>query len=65
MTFFFKLIFLLIIFMIENLNNIESENRIEEILERAVNLFQKTGLTELANKWDRILKTYSTKKSIN
>jgi len=51
--------------MIENLNNIESENRIEEILERAVNLFQKTGLTELANKWDRILKTYSTKKSIN
>jgi hypothetical protein len=50
--------------MIENLNKIESENKIEEILERAVNLFQKTGLTELANKWDRILTTYSTKKSL-
>ena len=50
--------------MIENLSVSERENRIEEILERAVNLFQKTGLTDLANKWDRILTTYSNKKTV-
>jgi len=38
------------------------ENNIEQILERAVELFKKTGLTELATKWERILKTYTTKK---
>ena len=48
--------------MIENITIEERENRIEEILERAVNLFQKTGLTELANKWNKILKSYSSKK---
>jgi hypothetical protein len=48
--------------MIENITIEERENRIEEILERAVNLFQKTGLTELANKWNKILATYSSKK---
>jgi hypothetical protein len=48
--------------MIENITIEERENRIEEILERAVNLFQKTGLTELANKWNKILTTYSSKK---
>jgi hypothetical protein len=48
--------------MIENITIEERENRIEEILERAVNLFQKTGLKELANKWNKILTTYSSKK---
>ena len=38
------------------------EDRIQEILSRAVSLFRKTGLTELAEKWDRILKTYTSKK---
>ena len=38
------------------------DNQIEEILYRAVNLFKKTGLTELAEKWDRILKMYVGKK---
>ena len=38
------------------------ENDIEEILYRAVSLFKKTGLTELAEKWDRILKMYVGKK---
>jgi len=40
------------------------ENKIEELLNRAVILFRKTGLIELANKWDRILKTYNSKKTI-
>jgi hypothetical protein len=38
------------------------ENNIEQILERAVELFKKTGLTDLADKWERILKTYTNKK---
>lgn len=38
------------------------ENNIEQILERAVELFKKTGLTDLANKWERILKAYTNKK---
>ena len=40
------------------------DNQIEEILLRAVNLFKKTGLTELAEKWDRILKIYVGKKEL-
>lgn len=64
MTFFFKFNYILIFYMIENLPISERENRIEEILERAVDLFQRTGLTELANKWNIILKTYTTKKNL-
>lgn len=51
--------------MIENISLSREkiyENNIENILERAVQLFRKTGLTELANKWDKILKTYTNKK---
>ncbi len=44
--------------------DIIGDNQIEEIIFRAVNLFKKTGLTELAEKWDRILKTYVGKKSL-
>ncbi|MHA1460792.1 MAG: hypothetical protein ACTSO8_04860 [Promethearchaeota archaeon] len=40
------------------------ENQIEEILFRAVNLFKKTGLTDLAEKWDKILKMYVGKKGL-
>jgi hypothetical protein len=40
------------------------ENNIEDILVRAVNLFKKTGLSELANKWERILNSYHSKKSL-
>ncbi len=40
------------------------ENQIEEILFRAVNLFKKTGLTDLAEKWDKILKMYVGKKDL-
>ncbi|MFX1363596.1 MAG: hypothetical protein ACFFCE_09705 [Promethearchaeota archaeon] len=52
--------------MIENVSNeseiIDYEESIAEILDRAVNLFRKTNLTELADKWDRILKTYNLRK---
>jgi len=44
--------------------DIIGDNQVEEILFRAVNLFKKTGLTELAEKWDKILKTYVGKKSL-
>ncbi|MHA1472104.1 MAG: hypothetical protein ACTSQW_03280 [Promethearchaeota archaeon] len=44
-------------------NRIE-ENQIEEILDRAVNLFEKTGLKDLAEKWDTILKMYAGKKEL-
>jgi hypothetical protein len=53
--------------MIENISSSHQksfDNNIEQILARAVELFKKTGLTELANKWDRILKTYNTKKCL-
>ncbi len=51
--------------MLENFplkENISEEKQIEDILFRAVNLFEKTGLKELAEKWDTILKMYVGKK---
>lgn len=52
--------------MIENASHdseiLKFEENIAEILDRAVNLFRRTNLTELADKWDRILKTYNSKK---
>jgi hypothetical protein len=51
--------------MTESFTISERESRIEEILERAVRLFQRTGLTDLANKWDKILSTYNHKKTTN
>ncbi|MHA1641756.1 MAG: hypothetical protein ACTSUX_07045 [Promethearchaeota archaeon] len=53
--------------MIENLSMNKQglkKNNIEEILKNSVNLFLRTGLQELAEKWDTILKTYISKKSI-
>lgn len=38
------------------------EENIVKILDRAVKLFRRTNLEELADKWDRILKTYNSKK---
>ena len=38
------------------------EENIAKILDRAVKLFRRTNLEELADKWDRILKTYNSKK---
>ncbi len=53
--------------MIDNINSkndLFEEKQIEKILFRAVDLFAKTGLTELAEKWDRILKNYVAKKGL-
>lgn len=44
--------------------DIIGDDQIEEILFRAVNLFKKTGLSDLAEKWDKILKTYVGKKDL-
>jgi hypothetical protein len=43
---------------------IKYEENITKILDRAVNLFRRTNLNDLADKWDRILKTYNSKKKI-
>jgi len=54
-------------FMIDNIhlkNDLNEEKQIEKVLFRAVDLFKKTGLTELATKWDKILKTYVAKKGL-
>ena len=45
-------------------NDLIEDKQIEKILFRAVDLFKKTGLTDLSEKWDRILKTYVAKKEI-
>ncbi len=38
------------------------EENVAKILDRAVKLFRRTNLHELADKWDRILTTYRIKK---
>ncbi|MHA2281856.1 MAG: hypothetical protein ACXAC5_13515 [Promethearchaeota archaeon] len=40
------------------------EENITNILDRAVKLFRKTDLPELAEKWDKILNTYRSKKKV-
>ncbi|MHA1454193.1 MAG: hypothetical protein ACTSRD_15155, partial [Promethearchaeota archaeon] len=63
--------FLLKIFLLSSMmdntplgKDLIGENQIEEILFRAVNLFKKTGLKDLAEKWDNILKMYVGKKNL-
>jgi len=54
--------------MLDNLalrNAKPEEKQIEEILFRAVSLFEKTGLKDLAEKWDTILKMYVGKKELS
>jgi uncharacterized protein Yka (UPF0111/DUF47 family) len=41
------------------------EENITKILDRAVKLFKRTDLPELAEKWDKILNTYRNKKRIH
>ncbi len=38
------------------------EENITNILDRAVKLFRRTDLPELADKWDKILNSYRSKK---
>ena len=50
--------------MIDNINQtLRYENNIAKILERAVRLFKDTDLPDLAEKWEKILNNYYTKKS--
>ena len=52
--------------MIENNSkSLRFETNVAKILDQAINLFRETGLTELAEKWDHILKNYYRKKSFS
>ena len=39
-------------------------NNIELILQQSVELFEHTGMEDLANKWDKILVNYQNSKGI-
>ena len=41
------------------------EEKIAKILDQAVKLFRRTDLPELADKWDRILNSYHSKKKFD
>jgi len=43
--------------------SLKHEENIAKILDNAVELFRKTGLGELAAKWDRILHNYMRAKA--
>ncbi len=50
--------------MMENSSqSLRVESNIAKMLEQAINLFRDTDLTELADKWERILRNYYRKKS--
>lgn len=49
-------------YKVPNIDLGEYEENIAKILDRAVKLFKRTNLTELAEKWDKILKSYNSKK---
>ena len=40
------------------------EPNVAKLIFRAVALFRETGLNDLADKWDKILKTYQQAKSL-
>jgi len=46
-------------------NEISNEVRIIQIFNRAMNLFKKTGLDDLAEKWDKIIKTYINREHLS
>jgi len=50
------------LFMIES-DRLRNEENIAKMLHNAVNLFQQTGLNELADKWHRILRNYVRAKT--
>ena len=49
-------------YMIEN--NLEKELKFEKVINRAMSLFRQTGLAELAEKFDKILKNYKRQKIV-
>ena len=46
-------------------DDLSKEAKIIQIFDRAVTLFKKTGLNELAEKWNKILKTYMNRENLN
>ena len=61
------LFFYFSVFMIDSYKELTTdvgkyEENVAKILKRAVHLFKRTNLTELAEKWDKILTTYNSKK---
>jgi len=42
-----------------------NDNPIASVLQRNIEVFRKTGLNDLASKWERILKTYMTPKTLS
>jgi len=46
-------------------NDLSKEAKIIQIFDRAVTLFKKTGLNELAEKWNKILKTYINRDNLS
>ena len=66
MPYYFLFDFQTFLFMIETSSTdpdmLRYEENIAKILDRAVKLFRRTNLNDLADKWDRILKTYDSKK---
>ena len=45
-------------------SDIANETKIIQVFDRAVKLFEKTGLNDLAEKWNRILKTYMNREKL-
>ena len=45
-------------------NSFRNEPNIAKMLDKAVDLFMRTGLTELAEKWDLILGNYLRAKNM-
>ena len=65
MLLYFKFSSFSTFFMIEtNLKSLRLETNIAKMLDRAVNLFKESGLTELAEKWEKILKNYANAKGL-
>jgi len=45
-------------------NDLSKEVKVIQIFNRAVKLFKKTGLIDLAEKWNKILKTYMNRENL-
>jgi len=45
-------------------NDLSKEAKVIQIFNRAVTLFKKTGLIDLAEKWNKILKTYMNRENL-
>ncbi len=46
-------------------DDLSKEAKILQIFDRAVTLFKKTGLNDLAEKWNKILKTYINRENLS